>query len=415
MGGNARATNKITGQETLAQKIPIKEIGRQNFIKKFVEIFEELDRRFEEKFSRPLWKNKKILKNGLAFNGSTSFIMNPEIHDDEVIPFKPTSGDLDIMVKENDKADLWTLLDELEHKPKFMKDVEYKGSNKLSVSAIGDQINSVFEVRFGEIVTQSQVDFEFTQFEENSEGEEVPMEFSRFGHSSALSDAQNGFKGVSHKYILRALAGGASKRDNVLILTKAGTYDKPRFTKKKGEPITTLNMQKFFISKGLRVAYEKQYIPGTNDPWIVDGKEVYKEIPSKDSSYETSIYEMFKILFNSEDSKDIKGMWSFVGIVKLMKKYLDKESIFRTFERFLDLQWGAAAQKLERDHKEIDYEIKINAVNYMIKEIPVLKKYKKQIEDMTKVFYDNYDNKKISESMTFTGNAFKDFLINKNR
>ena len=412
MGGNARATNKITGQETLAQKIPIKEIGRQNFIKKFVEMFEEIDKRFEAKYNRPLWKNKKILKNGLAFNGSTSFIMNPEINDDEVIPFKPTSGDLDIMVKESDKADLWSLLDELESKPNFMKDVEYKGSNKLSVSAIGDQINSVFEVTFGDIVTQSQVDFEFTQFEDDANGEEVPMEFSRFGHSSALSDAQNGFKGVSHKYILRALAGGASKRDDVLILTKAGSYEKPKFTKKKGEPITTLNMQKFFISKGMRVAYEKQYIPGTNEPWIEDGKQVYKEIPTENSSYETSIQEMFKILFNSEESKDLKEMWSFVGIVKLMNKYLDKGSIIRTFERFIDLQWGQAAQKLERDHKEIDYEIKINAVNYMVKQIPMLKKYESKIKEMTDTFYANYDKKKISEACTFTGNAFKDYLIN---
>jgi len=194
-GGNARATNKVTGQDTLAQKIPIKEIGRQNFIKKFVEMFEEIDKRFETKYNRPLWKNKKILKNGLAFNGSTSFIMNPEIHDNDVIPFKETSGDLDIMVKESDKSDLWALLDELEAKPHFMKDVEYMGSNKLSVSSIGDQINSVFSVTFGDIVTQSQVDFEFTQFEEDKNGDEVPMEFSRFGHSSSLSDAQNGFKG----------------------------------------------------------------------------------------------------------------------------------------------------------------------------------------------------------------------------
>ena len=166
MGGNARATNKVTGRDTLAQKIPIKDIGRGNFIKKFVEIFEELDRLFEAKYKRPLWENKKILKNGLVFNGSTSFIMNPEVSDSDVIPYKPTSGDLDIMVKESDKSDLWHLLDELEANPKFMKDVEYKGSNKLAVSAIGDQINSVFEVTFGDIKSQSQVDFEFTQFED---------------------------------------------------------------------------------------------------------------------------------------------------------------------------------------------------------------------------------------------------------
>jgi len=413
MGGNARATNKITGVDTLAQKIPLKDIGRSQFIKKFIELFEEIDKQFEKKYNRPLWANKKILKNGVAFNGSTSFIMNPEIHDDEVIPYKSTSGDLDIMVKESDKSDLWHLLNQFEAKPKIMKDVVYMGSNKLSISAIGDQINSVFEVRFGDIVTQSQVDWEFTQFEGKGETE-VPAEYSRFGHSSSLSDAQNGFKGVSHKYILRALAGGASLRKDVLILTPRGSYEKPAFKKTKGEHITELRMEKFFISRGLRRAYEPMFIPDTNEPWIEDGKRVYKEKRPDDSNYETSIKEMFKILFNDVNSRDLQKMWSFVGIVDLMNKYLDKRSITDTFERFLDIQWGFGGQKLERDDPNIDFEIKANAVNYMIKKIPQLKSYDKKIKVMTDRFYADYDKKKLEES-ELHGNNFRGLLENYKR
>lgn len=413
MGGNARATNKVTGQDTLAQKIPLKEIGRARFIKKFIEIFEELDRLFEKKHGRPIWANKSILKNGVAFNGSTSFIMNPDISDDEVIPYKSTSGDLDIMVKESDKEDIWHLLDELESKPNFMKDVEYKGSNKLSVSSIGEQINCVFEVTFGDIVTQSQVDFEFTAFEGEGENE-VPQEFSRFGHSSSLSDAQNGFKGVAHKYILRALAGGASLRKDVLILTGRGAYEKPQFKKTKGENITELRMSKFFISRGIRNAYEPQTTPD-GDPWYHEGKRVYKEIPPKDSSYETSITEMYKILFGDLDkNNDLEKMWSFVGIVDLMKKHLDKRSLADTYERFLDLSFGRAAQKLERDSKEIDFEIKINAVNYIIKQIPMLKKYDKKMQEMIDTFYANYDKAKLEESELHMG-GFKGLLENYRR
>jgi len=360
-------------------------------------MFLEIDKRFENKYGRPLWANKKILKNGLAFNGSTSFIMNPEISDNEVIPYKSTSGDLDIMVKETDKSDLWHLLDEFEAKPKIMKDVVYMGSNKLSISAIGDQINSVFQVSFGDIVSQSQVDWEFTQFSGSGETEE-PMEFSRFGHSSSLSDAQNGFKGVSHKYILRSLAGGASVRKDVLILTPKGTFEKPAFKKTKGEHVTELRMEKFFVSKGLRKAYDAQVIPGTQDPWIVDSKRVYKERKASDSHYETSIKEMFKILFNDVESGDLDKMWSFVGIVDLMAKYLDKSSINDTFERLLDVQWGFSAQKLERDDKNIDFEIKSNAVNYMIKKIPSLKSYTAKIDKLTARFYANYDKAKLTES-----------------
>lgn len=408
MGGNARATNKVTGQDTLAQKIPLKDIGRSQFIAKFIKMFEKLDSMFEKEYGRPIWANKKILKNGIAFNGSTSFIMNPEISDDEVIPYKSTSGDLDIMVKESDKADLWALLDKLESKPEFMTDVIYRGCNKLSVSAIGDQINSVFEVTFGDIVTQSQVDFEFTEFEGSGE-DEAPMEFSRFGHSSSLFDAQAGFKGVCHKYLLRALAGGASLRKDILILTKSGTFEKPKFKATKGEKITELRMQKFFVSKGLRKAYEKQYKPDGSE-WIEDGKQVYKETDPKDSKYETSITEMFKVLFSDDEGADLKKMWSFVGIIALMKKHSDKKSIDDTFMRFADLCWGPAGQKLERDHKEIDMEIKANAINYMIKHLPQLKKFEKKLTEMSDSFYAKYDKVKMSEATLHFGTPFRDLL-----
>lgn len=407
MGGNARATNKITGEETLAQKIPIKDIGRSVFIKKFIELFEEIDRRFQKMHGKPLWENKSILKNGLAFNGSTSFIMNPDIHDDEVIPYKSSSGDIDIMVPEQYKSEMWQLLDSFEAKPNIMKDVVYKGSNKLSISAIGEQINCVFEVKFGGIITQSQIDWELTKFEGSGENA-VPSEYSRFGHSSSLSDAQNGFKGVAHKYILRALAGGASLRSDILIATPKATIDKPVFKKTKGTHITELRMQKFFVSKGLRKAYEPVIDPNTKQQWEYEGKKVYKEVPSNDSNYETSIKQMYKILF-SDNVKHIQKMWSFVGIIDLMVEHLDKKSIDDTYERFIEILWGKGSQKLERDSPDLDFEIKANAVNYMIKKMPQLKKYDNQIKKMTKEFYENYHKMEMSESMLH-GNNFRGLL-----
>ena len=211
--------------------------------------------------------------------------------------------------------------------------------------------------------------------------------------------------------MLRALAGGSSIRKDILILSPKGSYEKPTFKKTKGEHITSLRMEKFFVSKGLRKAYEKQYIPGTDTLWIVDGKQVYKEIKPENSKYETSVRTMYTILFGDEDIEaNVKKMWSFTGIVELMATRLDKKSIKDTFERLLDLSWGPAGQKLERDYKDIDYDIKMNAVNYMIKQIPMLKSYEGKIEKMVKTFYDNYDKKKMSEAILHTGNDFKDFL-----
>jgi len=167
-GGNVVGIVKKTNQKTFAQKIPIKEIGRSKFIKKFYDLFMNINKRFKDAYGVPLWKNIKILKDGTVFNGSTSFIMNPEILDKDIIPFKPTSGDIDIMIPREYAVNLWKLLDSLEDE-QIISDVVYKGMNKLSVKAIANQMNTVFEVTFDDIVSQSQVDFELAEFEKSDE------------------------------------------------------------------------------------------------------------------------------------------------------------------------------------------------------------------------------------------------------
>jgi len=379
-GGNARGTNKKTGKDTLAQKIPIKEIGRSEFIKKFVALFMEINKRYKHKYKEPLWKDTSIIKNGTVFNGSTSFIMNPEIHDDEVIPYKKTAGDIDIMIPSEKAEKLWYLLDELEGET-VMKDVVYKGCNRLTPSAITDQINSVFEVKFGDIVTQSQVDYELAAFDKQGK----PDNFSRFAHSSSLSDAQKGFKGFSHKVLLRALAGGSSRRDDVIVITPKSTYEKYSIKKTKGVPIVP-NFLKFSVTRGLRYAYEKQLTP-SGDDWILDGKKVYKEIPSKTATYETAIINIYKIMFGDADDKDLHLMWSFTGLIDLMKKHFNAKQKQETFDRLVDICWGPVAQKLERDSASIDLEIKSNTVNYLIKKLKV---NDSKVQKMIDTFYKNY-------------------------
>ncbi len=393
-GGNARGTNKKTGKETLAQKIPIKEIGRSEFIKKFTELFLNINKRFKAKYKFQLWKDTSILKNGLAFNGSTSFIMNPEISDDEIIPFKPTSGDIDIMVPSDSKEQLWHLLDDLEGK-EVMTGVTYMGCNKPTVSSIGDQINSVFQVKFGDIITQSQVDFELTMFVNDK-----PDEFSRFSHSSSLTDTQKGFKGVSHKYILRALAGGSSQRDDVVIVTNKSTPEKFKIQQKNGSPVVP-NFLKFSVGRGLRYAYEQQFLPD-GSPWMIKSKEVYKEIPSKSSTYETDLIKIFEIMFGSKDSKELQKMWSFTGVVHLMKEHFSKKQNQATLDRLVQICWGKGAQALERDKADIDLEIKSNTVNYVIKKLGLSDA---GIDKQIKEYYKNYKKAKVFESL-----KFKDYI-----
>jgi len=147
MGGNVTAVNKYTGEETRAQKIQLKDIGRSQFINIFIEIFKTMNSQFKSLYNKSIWPDDKILDDGFVFNGSTSFIMNPSFSDEEVMKYKPIIGDIDIMIPEQLKEELWDYLDSLESK-EIINGAKYIGSNKLTISSIGEQINSVFLIDF---------------------------------------------------------------------------------------------------------------------------------------------------------------------------------------------------------------------------------------------------------------------------
>ena len=54
-------------------------------------------------------------------------------------------------------------------------------------------------------------------------------------------------------------------------------------------------------------------------------KTVYKEIPTASSDYKKTLVEIFKLVFNDEDSSDVDKLWTFRGVVELCKKYLNKQ------------------------------------------------------------------------------------------
>ena len=164
MGGNVQVKNYK------AQKIPIKKIGLKKFQNDFKELFKTLNKMFYKKYKKYIWNNEKILDNGFVFNGSTSFLMDPGYLDkeEELTLLKPTSGDIDIMVPENLKSDLWHFLKNIEGKT--IGNFTYIGCNKPSVTSINDQINCLFEYNYGEGKIFAQTDFEFVPFSEvNSE------------------------------------------------------------------------------------------------------------------------------------------------------------------------------------------------------------------------------------------------------
>lgn len=360
MGGNVIAIIKRTGEETPAGRIDLRKVGRQEFIKKSVELFKFINKDFKKRYKTPLWHDESILTNGIAFNGSTSYIMNQEISDEDVVKYKPSAGDIDLMVPHNTKEEVWNLLDSYEGK-EILPGVYYAGSNKPSISSIGSQINCVFVVNFGDIKVPMQVDWEFVPFAGN-----LPTEWARFSHSSSFDDAKQNIKAVHHKFLIRALVGGASVRDDIVIATEKSTPENLTLTKSKDHQIP--RMLKFSVDRGIRIAYE----PMKDNDGVqiyVDGKMVYKPIPTSSSEFETVVREIYKLSFQQLESNegDVQKFGSFIGVIDLMKKFFDKSQIQNTTKRYTELLWGAQAQQLERNDPEGDFNVKNSGYEYYIK------------------------------------------------
>lgn len=396
MGGNVTAIIKHNGQETRAEKIPVKDIGRKEFITTFIKVFKELNKIFKKEHGVALWLKEKNLENGLQYNGSTSYIFDPSIDDIELIKHKETAGDIDIIVPDGFKEELWNTLDKLEGK-EIMKGVYYMGSNKPTVSSIGEQINCVFVVDFKGRKVAAQVDFEFLPMESDNA---TPTEWAKFSHSSSFEDAKAGVKAVHHKYLIQALVGGASMRDDIVIATPSSTPVKIKLKKMKEGDIP--RMLKFSVGRGIGVAYEIMRDENGNVIQM-DGKDVYREMKPAERTYETVVGEIYKLAFGrlEDHPEDVRLFNSFVGVIQLMKKYLNKKQIDATHKRYVEKLWQyKIAQVLERGNAEADYAVKISGYNYFLKEMK-LKADQKSID----AYYKDFPDRDLTEGLSMIREA----------
>lgn len=381
MGGNVIVTD-IRGESTPAQKIPLHEIGRAQFCSDFRLLLMVINNLHDVFSGVPIWDQPMdILKDGTVFNGSAATLFDPSIPDEEYIKVKPLAGDIDVVLPEKYKLTVWKMLKTLQDK--FVTfSFTYIGDNRPEFSERNDQINSLFRYTANGKTYNVQVDFEFLEYVND-----VPSEFSKFSHSSDWNDMQLGIKGVNHKYLLRAMAGGASVMKDVAIMTPKATPDKPRVKKMAHDP----HMLRFSL-RGLRLGYKPQ-VEADGSAWLHNGLPVYKEIPTSDSHYETRLFMIFNYLFD-DVAKDgeLEQMNSFIGLVELMKKYHTKDQIMNTFYRLVDIYWGAGAQALERNHPVGDRAIKTQAYDYFLDAFPWIEEEGKNIfvQDIKDAFYDNY-------------------------
>jgi len=403
-GGNVVVTD-INGNQIPAQRIPIKDIGRSKFIRDTKEMLKELNKLFNKKFKEPLWNNPSIFDSAVLFNGSTSFIMDSNIPDEKVLPHKPDAGDIDLIVPEDKKEQLWELLNELRGK-KITDKFEFINHNKEDIKKIIDQINGLFKYSPEKGKDYFvQIDFELSPFVnvdirtgkvvsgDDKNTVVIPSEWSRFGHSSSLEDTQLGIKGgIAHKYMLRSIAYAVSKRPDVIFVTSKADCDN---WEKKIKKQQDQNIVKFSVARGLRSAYKPLICMGKQVE--KNGKFVFKEIPTKESNYITELPAIFTMLFGKEPTpQELKDLWSFKGLVDLIKRYLDDKQVELAIRRMFELFWENKggkniAQEIDRDDPAEDEKVKMGIINYLENVFPsISKKVYKDWESKINDYYNNY-------------------------
>lgn len=248
----------------------------------------------------------KIFAEDLA-SGSTAFIYNDRITQDQLDVFKPFFGDLDYQIDINKLDLLKARLD------KLMEAGSKHG--KFELYGYKQTTNTVVTLWHYKGINV-QIDFEGVEFEGD-----LPSAWSTFAYSASWQDTIAGIKGVAHKYIFRALTA-----------RWLGEY-----TLESGKTVYTSTMA--FSNKGLR----QKLVPVSPGIW----RELKRR--TDEIKYITDIDSILEILFSKLIPIRVPTLYaqqSFVGMVGMIEKYLVKEDWVVVADGMANLLWGKDAQRI---------------------------------------------------------------------
>jgi len=303
-GGNCPVISRETGKVLAsADRVDMSKVNRGQLQSHLISLFKVLNTKFQA----------KVVSSGRAFNGSSEHFFDNEITDEEFREVKKSMGDIDITIPHGYLKPLFDLLADNENQ-RITKDFIYLGQNKKTQH--GHQINSVFQLQSPKI--NMQIDFEGTGYTDKNE----PDEFAKFAHSSDWEDVRAEIKGLGHKHLLMNIARALSELKNAAILTPSSPVEPPEKIKisNSARNIMPTNLA-FSVDRGLRIKYEA--VKDSNGKLVkVNGKQVYRELETDDSTYTKDLKTIFTMIFDKEpDDTDIIDFRSFSGILRLFKKH----------------------------------------------------------------------------------------------
>lgn len=356
MGGNV----KVDGQGSEPIKINMRKERRHDV--------ERMLHSINRHSKHELWGfGAPSLTTGDAYSGSTAHFMNKELKDEELGKYKKSFGDIDVMVPKEKQEALKAALQPGTKHGKF---------TVVGTKPLGGQISAIVQHDDGK---HHQVDFEFKDFDEETQS---PTDFAKFSQNSHIDDLKTGLKGTAHKVLMLALTAKEGTR---------GVVEKI----KKGQSVysseQSIRPQTFSQLYGMR----QKHVPSLDADGkqkMHNGKPVYNELGSENAAYETDLSKIHEHLFGKpgKDS-DIEKMSSFHGIVKLMKKHLQPHEQRNVINEFASKLYDKrAASHMDGDPKK-DNEIKVHTLRELRKHFP--EHFDKLMYDTISKYRDKYYDK----------------------
>lgn len=309
-GGNA-----VTASGDEAAKVNIIEFSEkqyEEFKKGIIAVVSEMSAAFDEKYGHPLF-SQSALNSRDIFAGSCNYFFKKS--KEEYTKYKPKMGDIDVQVNKDDIKEIKEFLNDSIGKT-------FAGWKYLGYQKVALVYCNVFSVpkSLRPQASNVQIDFNFVPYKNGA-----PQEFSVFAHNSEWEDLEQHIKGVAKNALLPIIYNVVYSTPGVLFTQKG-----MKLAKNQPEDIHT----KSYGYNGSREKY--QPVKDENgDDVFVNGKRAYREMPTSATPTNTNLGEIFKEMFGKIPSKDeLKRLWSYIGTLSLMEKYLSKEQIQKIYTRY---------------------------------------------------------------------------------
>lgn len=314
MGGN------VTIDGVSAEPLDIREISSTRAALVIGQLLTDISWHYTSKMYSDLWVGGLWIYH---VSGSTAHLFNPDISMEELVKFKPVFGDIDMQIDRN-KAENFVL---------HLKTIDLPDCSYLGHKQSGNTVVTLWNMhRLNGL--KLQIDFELVDYYAG-----LATPWCKMMYSSDWGDVQAGFKGVAHKFLLRALnAVDLMERE---IKSKRGVIKKVK------------SSEHAISARGLR----RKLLRADGNYW--------EELPAKGAEYITDPVTVFKHYFVHAPSKEeLEQFSSFVGLCELVWNNFTpviKKNIYKGFVYSLT---NEKAQDFCKDSEDSDL-MKARMINYV--------------------------------------------------